>query len=72
MSLTKALSEYLSIDIHAMRPVGFLEKEADQIRATVENVNRGQGWIHNVSCPACASNQRKTYLERFGRKVLRS
>lgn len=70
MSLQKALRNYLSIDLDAMRPVGFLDQEAEQIQTTVANVDRGHGWIPNHTCPACASERRAIRLERFGRKVM--
>jgi hypothetical protein len=70
MSLRTALSNYLSIDFDAMRPIGFLNKEADQIKTTVANVDRGNGWVANPNCPACGSNRREARLERFGRKVM--
>jgi 2-polyprenyl-3-methyl-5-hydroxy-6-metoxy-1,4-benzoquinol methylase len=70
MSLTEALRDYLNIDINAMRPVGFLEKEGAQIRATVANVDNGRGWIPNLTCPSCGSTRRTALFERFGRKVM--
>ena len=69
-SLTKALSDYIDIDFSAMRPPGFLEKEATQIYTNVTNVDRGRGWIPNHDCPACRSSRRKVRLERFGRKIM--
>jgi 2-polyprenyl-3-methyl-5-hydroxy-6-metoxy-1,4-benzoquinol methylase len=68
--LTKALSDYIDIDFSAMRPPGFLEKEATQIYTNVTNVDRAHGWIPNPNCPACGSNRRKVRLERFNRKVM--
>lgn len=70
MSLKRILREYLSIDLGAMRPIGFLKKEADQIHITVTNVDCGHGWIPNLNCPACGSDRSEVRLERFGRKLL--
>jgi 2-polyprenyl-3-methyl-5-hydroxy-6-metoxy-1,4-benzoquinol methylase len=70
MSLQKALGDYLNIDFEVMRSVGFLDREAQQIQATVANVERGQGWIPNHTCPACASNRREVRFNRFGRSVM--
>ncbi len=70
MSLQEALRNYLSIDLDAMRPVGFLDQEAEQIQTTVGNVNRGRGWMPNHTCPTCGSRRRAVRLERFGRKIL--
>ena len=53
-----------------MRPPGFLEKEAAQIRTTVTNVDCGHGWIPNLTCPGCGSNRSEVRLERFGRRVM--
>ena len=69
-SLTKALNDYIDIDFSAMRPPGFLEKEATQIYTNVTNVDRGRGWIPNHNCPACRSSRRKVRFERFGRKIM--
>lgn len=69
-SLEVALQEYISIDLASMRPVGFLAKEAAQIETTVENVNQGEGWSPNMSCPVCDASGPKPIMERFGRKVL--
>ncbi len=70
MSLRHALSDYRSIDFDVMRPAGFLGKEADQIEATVANVDRGRGWIANPRCPLCASDQRAVRFQRFGRTIV--
>jgi 2-polyprenyl-3-methyl-5-hydroxy-6-metoxy-1,4-benzoquinol methylase len=70
MSLQSALNSYLNIDIHSMRPRGFLSKEADQIKITVDNVTRGDGWIPNETCPACESANRKAIMHRFGRSIV--
>ncbi len=70
MSLSKALNDYLHIDFDEMRPPGFLSKEANQIEATVTNVDRGHGWIANAVCPLCASDQRVVRFQRFARKIL--
>jgi hypothetical protein len=48
-SLETLLNDYLSIDMKAMTPNGFLEKEAAQIRTTVMNVDRGRGWVPTLS-----------------------
>ncbi len=70
MSLSHALSEYRTIDFEVMRPVGFLDKEANQIEKTVANVDRGRGWIANPTCPLCASDQRAVRFQRFGRTIV--
>lgn len=70
VSLTTALQNYLNIDLNSMRPAGFLDKEASQIGITVANVDRGSGWMPNVVCPACQSENRHPIMERFGRKVM--
>lgn len=70
MGLKSALDDYLGIDLASMRPAGFLDKEASQIETTVRNVNRGRGWIPNEVCPICASSDRKTVMQRFGRCVV--
>jgi 2-polyprenyl-3-methyl-5-hydroxy-6-metoxy-1,4-benzoquinol methylase len=70
MSLKTALQNYLNIDVSSMRPAGFLDKEASQIKTTVSNVNRGHGWIPNLNCPACGSERSEIIMTRFGRNVL--
>lgn len=70
MSLQTALENYLNIDLSSMRPAGFLDKEASQIAVTVENVNRGSGWIPNLTCPACGSARSKVVMTRLERNVL--
>lgn len=70
MSLSQALRDYLHIDFDAMRPAGFLKKEASQIEVTVMNVDRGSGWVSNQRCPLCASDQSALRFERFGRQIL--
>jgi 2-polyprenyl-3-methyl-5-hydroxy-6-metoxy-1,4-benzoquinol methylase len=71
VALTTALRDYISIDIEAMRPEGFLEKEAAQIQATVKNVNRGHGWVPNPHCPICESTNSEIAFERFDRQILK-
>lgn len=70
MSLQAALNNFLNIDLNAMRPEGFLEKEARQIEQTVINVNSGKGWAKNEACPGCGSSNRKCIMQRFGRCVV--
>lgn len=69
-SLEVALQGYIPIDLGSMRPVGFLATEAGQIETTIKNVNRGEGWSPNTSCPACDASGSQPIMERFGRKVL--
>ena len=53
-----------------MRPAGFLDKEASQIETTVSNVNKGHGWVPNITCPACGHGHSKVAMTRFERNVL--
>ena len=70
MSLQAALNDYLNIDLHSMCPAGFLDREASQIQITVDNVDRGKGWIPNRTCPVCGSENRNAIMQRFGRCVV--
>ncbi len=64
--LSKALQEYLPINLDAMRQPGFLKKRSREIKQCVKNVASGKGWQEIIRCPLCNGDEREVVFSRFG------
>ena len=68
--LENLLAGFKPIDLAQMRPVGFTEKEAVNIKSCVDAVDKKNGWVSIEKCPCCHSFKRKKLFERFSKDIL--